>query len=270
MKSAVIRFCKGLFVGASMMLPGVSGGTMAILLGIYDALIHAISTFRSDIKKNAIFLGEFVAGALVGIALLSKGILYVVETYEMPMMFLFLGAIIGSLPTLIQKAGKQGKIKPVHWLFAVIGFALVMGLARLPEGLFVFSQTFSLFHFVMLLIAGFIIAVALVLPGISASYMLLVLGMYDLTLRAINEVNVLFLLPLVIGVLAGTFMTTGVLERAMQKKPGPTYMLIIGFVVGSIMQVFPGLPQGGEIPICIVTLLAGAGVILLLSRYAQE
>ena len=99
----------------------------------------------------------------------------------------------------------------------------------------------------MLILAGVVIAIALILPGISASYILLMLGMYDLTLIAIKEMNVFYLIPLIIGVLGGTFLTAGILEREMKRHPQFTYMLIIGFMLGSLVQVYPGIPVGTEI-----------------------
>jgi putative membrane protein len=128
------------------------------------------------------------------------------------------------------------------------------------------SASFNLYHFLMLILAGVIIAVALILPGISASYILLMLDMYDLTLIALKEFNLFYLVPLTVGVLGGTFLTAGILEREMHRHPQFTYMLIIGFVLGSLVQVFPGIPSGAEILPCILTFAAGLAVILRISR----
>lgn len=268
MKQALIRILKGIAIGASMLVPGVSGGTMAIILGIYDELVHAISDLTRHFRKNAIMLLEVGAGGLIGICLLAKLLLQAVTAYEMPMMFLFLGAIAGTIPALIKKTNLK-KPRPVHLVYFLIGFASVLLLSLLPENLFDFSKTGG-WGFFILLFAGVVIAVALVLPGISASYVLLMLGIYDITLSAVTEFNLLFLSPLVLGVLAGVFLTTRILEKAMTQHPGATYLIIIGFVAGSMAEIFPGLPSGIQLLICVVTLAVGFFAIFFLSRRVAD
>lgn len=260
-----IRILKGFIIGASMLVPGASGGTMAIILGIYDELIHAVCTLRQNVKQNIILLGTYTLAAILGILLFSRPILAAVTAWNKPMLFLFMGAILGSVPPLYRKV-KVSRIKPINILFALIGAFLGICTMYLPEGVFQLNASFDLYSFAMLIFAGVIIAIALILPGISASYVLLMLGMYDLTLIAIKEFNLLYLVPLVTGILAGTFLTAGILEREMKRHPQFTYMLIIGFMMGSLVQVFPGLPNGAEIIPCILTFFAGLSAILWIGR----
>ncbi len=268
MKLALIRILKGIAIGASMMVPGVSGGTMAIILGIYDELVHAISDLTRHFRKNAVLLLEVGLGGLIGILLLAKLMVQVINAFEKPMMFLFLGAVAGTIPTLLKKTTLK-KPKPVHLVYFLIGLLSVLLLSFLPENLFDFSKTGG-WGFLILLVAGVVIAVALVLPGISASYVLLMLGIYEITMTAVTEFNLLFLAPLLIGVLGGVFLTTRLLEKAMTEHPGATYLIIIGFVAGSMVEIFPGLPSGLELLICPLTLAAGFAGIFFLSRRAAE
>ncbi len=260
-----VRVIKGFIIGASMLVPGASGGTMAIILGVYDELIHAVSTLRCNLKENILLLGTFSIAGILGIILFSRPMLTAVTIWNKPMLFLFLGAILGSIPPLYRKV-RISRIKPVNILVALIGAILGICTMYLPEGLFRVSSGFSFYSFSVLILAGVIIAVALILPGISASYILLMLGMYDLTLVAIKEFNLFYLVPLTAGVLGGTFMTAGILEREMKRHPQFTYMLIIGFMLGSLVQVFPGVPEGSEIVPCIVTFTAGLAAILWIGR----
>ncbi len=188
-----------------------------------------------------------------------------VTMWNKPMLFLFLGAIIGSIPPLYRKV-KVSRIKTANALVALIGAGIGISTMYLPEGLIQMSSNFNLYHFSMLVAAGFILAIALILPGISASYILLMMDMYDMTLVAIKEFNLPYLLPLMIGVLIGTFLTAGILEREMKRHPQFTYMLIIGFMLGSLAQVFPGIPVKGELWICILTFFLGLSVILWIGR----
>ncbi len=258
-------FAKGFVVGASMLVPGVSGGTMAIILGIYDELIHALSTLRQSIKENALLLGVFTLAAVLGILLFSGPMLTALTLWNKPMLFLFTGAILGSIPPLYRKV-RVSRLKPVNIVMALIGAALGVLTIYLPEGLFQVDPGFNFYSVFMLIVAGVIIAVALILPGISTSYTLLMMGMYDLTLAAVKELNLPYLIPLVVGVLAGTFLTAGILEREMKRHPQFTYMLIIGFMLGSLAQVSPGIPAGAEILPCALTFLIGLAAILWIGR----
>jgi putative membrane protein len=260
-----IRIIKGFIIGASMLVPGASGGTMAIILGIYDELIHAVSTLRHNFRENVIMLGTYTLAGILGILLFSRPMLAAVTLWNKPTLFLFLGAILGSIPPLYRKV-KISRIKPVNIMVALFGALLGICTMYLPEGVFQMSSSFNIYNFSMLIIAGVIIAVALILPGISASYVLLMLGMYHLTLVAIKQFNLMYLVPLAIGVLGGTLLTAGILEREMKRHPQFTYMLIIGFMLGSLAQVFPGIPESAEILPCILTFLAGLLVILWIGR----
>jgi len=261
----IIRIIKGFTIGASMLVPGASGGTMAIILGIYDELIHAVSTLRQNLKSNTILLGTYTLAGVAGILLFSRPMLTAVTLWNKPMLFLFLGAILGSIPPLYRKV-RVSRIKSVNLLVALMGAAIGISTMYLPEGIFQLSSSFSLSSFATLILAGVIIAIALILPGISASYILLMLGMYDMTLIAIKELNLFYLVPLVIGVVAGTLLTAGILEREMKRHPQFTYMLIIGFMLGSLVQIFPGFPTGSEIIQCILTFFIGLFVILRIGR----
>ena len=201
----------------------------------------------------------------LGILLFSGPMLKALDLWEKPMRFLFMGAIIASIPPLYRKV-RVSKIKPVNIGVAALGTAFGVMTMYLPEGIFGLSEQFDFKSFLMLILAGFVIAIALVLPGISASYILLMLGMYNITLIAIKEMNLLYLMPLAFGIIGGTFLTAGLLEREMQKHPQFTYMLIIGFMLGSLVEVFPGIPLGLESVSCLITFASGFGVILWLGR----
>ena len=261
----IIKLIKGFIVGSSMLIPGVSGGTMAIILGIYDDLIHAISTLKDNFKHNGLLLLQYGMAGILGIVLLSGPMLKAVTACQKPMMFLFLGAILGSFPPLYKKATAD-RVKGVNIGAVAAGGAIAYMITLFPKGLLSFEPGFHFTSFFMLIIAGVVIAIALILPGISASYVLLMLGMYDLTLKAIRDWDMAYLIPLIIGTAAGTFLTAGIIEREMKRHPQFTYMLIIGFMVGSLLEVFPGIPAVGEILPCIATFMIGLGTILWIGK----
>lgn len=234
----MINFLKGIAVGIATLVPGVSGGTMAIVLGIYDDLIHAVGSFFENIKKHTIFLFEVGLGALAALLLFSKLLENVTTKYPVIMGFLFIGIICGGLPVLYKKATAE-KQSFTDLIFLVIGFIIVLVMSGEAETTTAMATAQGLSSVIFLLIGGIIIAVALILPGISASFMLLALNLYNVTLSAINNRNIPFLVPLGIGIVIGALGTARTIEKLLKRYPGKTYMLILGFVAGSLISVFP-------------------------------
>lgn len=256
---------KGILVGGTMLVPGVSGGSMAMILGIYDRLVSSVSSFRKEKRKNALFLTLFSLGGLLGMLLLARPILWLIEQYPMPMMYFFLGAVAGGVPLIL----RQADVRKISWtalVYVAVGLLAVCLFALLPSGDFQPSMEAGPMSFFLLMLSGFIAAVALVLPGISVSYLLLLMGLYDETMRAIGELYLPFLIPLGMGLLLGIVLTTKLLERAMSKYPQPTYLIILGFVLGSMAEVFPGLPSLHRLPLCALMLAAGFLFIRLISQ----
>ena len=184
---------------------------------------------------------QFCIGAGIGFVLFAKLISTALDKYELPMMYLFIGAILGGIPLLIKQTEikKDNKKQIVFGAIAgLLGLGLVLALERLPESSVEFGASITPKLLIMQVITGFIIAIALVLPGISTSHMLLVLGMYPAFLSALDHPfdNILFLGFLGVSVVIGVFVITRPLELAMKKYPQLTYCAIIGFVAGSVID----------------------------------
>lgn len=281
MKIHLLHILKGFIIGASMSVPGVSGGTMAILLGIYDKLISGVSHFFKNIKENIIFLGKICIGAALGIFALASTITWLLEKFPIPVSCLFLGAVIGGIPALYNKT-KEDAFKASSLIFFVIGLILVISIGFLPTDGIKFENTSVIQSLPILFIAGIIIAIALVLPGISTSHMLLVLGLYDVTMEAIKQRNLVFLGVLGTITLLGIFLTTKPLEWVMNKYTHKTYWMIIGFVIGSTYEIvrdklLPAIPSYTGINswfiiiiTSAITFIAGFMGIKFLSRFSND
>ncbi|MHB8127026.1 MAG: DUF368 domain-containing protein [Desulfitobacteriaceae bacterium] len=281
LKSNLVIILKGFIIGSSMSVPGVSGGTMAILLGIYDKLIGAISNFTKDIKGNFLFLMKFCFGSAIGIGSLAFVIKWLLERYPLPVSFFFLGAVIGGIPALYKKT-KESSLKISSVIYFLIGLGIVISIGFIPVGNFDISSGSGLTHYLMLLVTGIIIALALVLPGISTSHMLLVLGMYDAMLLAITEFSIVYIGILGVSTLIGIFLITKPIEWTMNKFPHQTYCIIIGFVLGSTAEIFrdkilPAIPSDADASwwifsaiISLVTFGLGYLAIGSLSRFSND
>lgn len=262
-ESWIVTALKGLLVGGTMLVPGVSGGSMAMVLGIYDRLIEAVSSFGKDKKNHFLFLAAFGAGAAAGMAVFARPLLFLLRAYPLPVSYFFLGAVAGGIPLIVRKS----RISRFSWpllLYVAMGAALVLVLAQLPQGMFSFpgqeevsSGAEGVLRAFFLAAAGAAAAIALVLPGISVSYLFLMMGLYDGVMEALSGFYLPVLIPLGIGLLGGILATTRFLETALKKYPRQTYFLILGFILASLAEVFPGIPSWKELPLCVLTLTVG-------------
>lgn len=268
-KSSLINVFKGLIIGSTMLVPGVSGGSMAIILGIYENLIKAVSDFRSNKKGNLIFLILFVFGAGIGIFAFAKPLSLLIERYPKGTLFYFLGVACGGIP-MIYKEAKVEKITIKHIISFLIGLGIVMFISNLNGKMTTIQLGAELSDYVYLVVAGVIAAVALVLPGISVSYLFLVIGLYNSTINAISQMEMSFLLPLAIGGILGVIIITKTIDYAIREFPEISYLIILGFVVGSIVQLFPGIPQQGQWFSCVTTIVLGYLTIQLLYKFESR
>ena len=273
-KGTIYTIAGGAWIGGTMTVPGVSGGSMAMILGLYDRLVTSINGILRDKEKrkeSILFLLEFALGGVVGLFLFAKLIDLALTTFPVPTQYFFLGAVAGGAPMIIRSAGVK-KVSVSVFVYPLIGAAAALLITLIPEGIFELGGEgwlSAVLGVLIQLVGGIVVAVALVLPGISVSQMLHVLGIYNPLLSAISGLDFLALLsfaPLVIGTIAGIFLTTGLIERAMRKHPAGTYLLIFGFILGSLPELFPGLPFGWNIPICIVLAAAGFFAVYFISK----
>ncbi len=244
---------KGLLMSISQLIPGVSGSSIAIILGIYDQLLTAISRFTRDFRKYGTILLGVGLGAVIGIVLFAKAILWLIEQYPVPVGIFFIGIILGGTPLMYQKA-KEGAIRLTNWLYFLIGFVIVVLMGLELDTSQPALTELSFITFIYLFIGGIIFAIALILPGISGSFMLLVMGLYQTMIVAAADMNFYILLPIGLGTIIGTFLTARAIEWLLHKYPQPSYLLILGFMLGSIFEIFPGWPKGLEMSLISIAL----------------
>lgn len=281
MKDKIDVMYKGLLIGATMLVPGVSGASMAMILGIYKRLLAAVSSFSQNKKENLGFLLLFAGSAVVGMLLLARPILSLLEAYPKPMQCFFIGAVSGGIPVI----WKQAQVKKASWKYSIYiaaGLLLTAGISKLPTGILSVPGICSseslweekvltcmkgdVLSSVFLIVVGMIAATALVLPGISISYFLLIMGLYQELMLAISVLDMSFLVPMGIGVLSGILLVTKGLEHILDKYPQAAYLTILGFVIGSVIEILPALPQGREWILCILAAMAGCFLIANLSE----
>ena len=242
---------KGMLIGIANIIPGVSGGTMAVSMGIYDKLIRCISNPFRDFKNNVLFLLPIALGMGIAIIASAFGIDYFFEAFPLQTNLLFIGLIMGSLPTIYKKV-KMYTMRIGHILAAVLFFGIVVGMAVLngTEGNLVQLGT-NFTDIVKLFFIGVIASATMVIPGVSGSMMLLLLGYYNPILDTIKSFftavlrldvtqlinTMLILIPFGIGVLVGMVVIAKIIEIVFERFPTYAYWSIIGLLFGSPIAI---------------------------------
>ena len=249
LKENLILVAKGFVIGIANIIPGVSGGTLAITLGIYERLIKAISHFFTNLKENIKFLVPIAVGAVLSLLILSNVIGYALDHYPIPTTLLFVGLIFGGVPLLYRHV-KTEKKSGSNLLIFFITFAIVTIFAFLKEGNFsVDLSNLNLFGYILLFIVGMVAAATMVIPGISGSFMLMLLGYYQPIINTIRNLtrfddltkSFMILIPFGIGVLVGIVLIAKLIECLLEKYEVKTYFGILGFVLASVLTLIYGL-----------------------------
>lgn len=264
---------RGFIMGGTDVIPGVSGGTIAVLLGIYDRLIAAINgIFSKEWKKHITFLIPLGIGMVTAIFTLARLMEWLLIHFPGPTFFFFLGLIIGVLPLLFREADMKVSFKTKHYLILIIG-ALVIGLLVLlndEEGAIIAERSISIYA--LLFFSGFLGSAAMVLPGISGSFMLLVIGVYSTVISAISNLEFDVIIVTGAGILIGIIFMSKIINFFLTNYRTSTFAAIIGMVIGSIVVIFPGWPSSTLfVFVSILTFAAGlAGAYILGKVEYQE
>ena len=246
MLNYIKKIIAGIAIGIANVIPGVSGGTIAVVFGAYSDLIGAASLDIKTIKTNfKIYLCLF-GGMGLGVLLFARLFKLVYERFPVQTNFFFVGLIIGSIFIIFdlvrekEKESSFTKVSKIVWFF--IGLSIMLALYFF-KGAAASSataiETLSFGNFILLFFIGFAGAAAMVIPGISGSFLLLILGAYYTVIKAITDFNIPVLIPIGLGVLAGFILSARLIGFLMEKFPKITYAFILGLVAGSIRHMLP-------------------------------
>lgn len=245
MKNNIMLVVKGAIIGIANIIPGVSGGTLAITLGIYEQLIDTISHFLKNFKQNLKFIIPIGVGAILSILILSKVINYSLEQYPVPTFLFFIGLILGGIPLLYKRVkGKEKSISNLGVFLITFGIVIVMAIFQGANNVVDFSRA-GLFIYPALLLIGMIAAATMVIPGVSGSFVLMLLGFYKPIINTISNLtkfdnvlsNILILIPFGIGILIGIVLVAKLIEFLLHKFETKTYYGVLGFVTASILTL---------------------------------
>ncbi len=242
---------KGIIIGIANIIPGVSGGTMAVSMGVYDKIILAITGLKKDLKKSILTLLPYVIGVLVGIGMFSFIVKISLDNYPLQTSGLFVGLVIGGVPIIVKNV--QGKKRNFfHILLFILFLIIVVGMAFLNGNESSATDiTVNVWNMIQLFFVGIIAAGTMIIPGVSGSLVLMILGFYNAIVSNISEfIHALIefdipallhgfgiFIPLGLGILVGIGLVAKLIEILFAKFPVYTYYAILGLIVGSPIAI---------------------------------
>ena len=237
-----ITALKGAALGTAFVIPGFSGGTMAVILKIYDRLLDAISLNIEKLKKNFGFILFLVIGMAAGVFATAVGLSWLFENHPVPTALTLTGIVIGSLPMIWKECTSESKFKPLNIIPFLIAFAVMVVMFFIENADTAEAAVQTDFSFVLALklaAGGFIAAISMVIPGISGSLMLTIMGMYETSITAVKDLNIALIAPVGIGAVVGILSGAKIISLLLKKFRQSTYSVIIGLIVGSLLTIFP-------------------------------
>ena len=243
----------GLLMGIGCVLPGVSGGVMAVSFGLYRPMLDAVLGILHDTRRKLVFLLPIALGGVAGLLLGARGLEAAMHLYEKPMLCLFAGCILGGVPDLLSEAEEGGRFRP-RWLWALAG-GVVMALPLTLLGA-QGTQVASLTP-LRALAVGLLEGVGTVVPGLSTSFVLMNLGWYQAYLEALAHLQAAVLLPAGLGFAAAALASMKAVQWLFDHARGYAYYAVLGFVLVSVALVFPGFDSGRALCVQVAALAAG-------------
>lgn len=268
----------GAIIGVANIIPGVSGGTMMVILNVFDKIVGAISSFRKNVKENILYLLPILIGAAAGILAFSKGITFMLDNYPMITNFFFIGLIVGSVPLVcrsaFQKTGGKievSKIRPGSFIVFTIMLAMLVIIAFTSTAettVNVNSINIDFGMIALLFFGGIIASIAMIIPGVSGSFVMVLLGIYPVVTGAVAELLPFnmdkFLkvilpigLPAGLGIILGLLIGAKLIDVLIKRFPQETYFGILGLLIGSLFDLYPGFTFDWQGIVAILVLLFG-------------
>ncbi len=267
----LLRVVKGVLVGVGFITPGLSGGVLAVVFGIYEPLMRWLGNLREKFLQNLVYFIPVGIGGALGVVAFSAVVDWAFANYAAQFTWLFIGFISGTFPSLLKTSGKEGR-KPWHGALLVVMAALTVFAMRTLENSS-FSQLTP--SFTNWLLSGFLMGLGAVVPGMSPSNFLIYFGLYDKMAAGISRLDFGVIIPILIGGVLCVLIFARLVSLLFKKHYAVMYHLILGIVVGSTIAIIPrGVKGVGVIAVCALLFVVGAVISYLLAKldekYARE
>lgn len=270
-RTAIVNVLRGMAIGIANVIPGVSGGTIAAVTGVYDKLVYCFGNFfKGGWRRTSLYLLPIVAGTLGGFFAFAGAVDAALEFFPEQTLFFFIGLIAGSVPYLVNRAGAGG-FRARYLVPFIVAFVLIawMGLADRPPAGEPITELTAV-STIVVLSAGAIGSIAMVVPGLSGSFLLLLIGFYSTMTNAVRTLNAPVLLVFFVGTFTGLIVASKIISWTLRRFHASSYYAIVGLVSGSLIGVWPGWSGGMAGLASILCALVGLALSLSLGTGIKE
>lgn len=254
--SFLLNCAKGIAIGAGAILPGISSGVLCVIFGVYEKLLDSILNFFKDIRKNIKFLLPIFIGIGIGVLSFSKLLNYLLFEFPIQTKSIFIGLILGSIPSLLKEANHKSNFKFHYIIYTLLAFGIGIGSVILENYISINSISNN-FNVLYLILSGFIMSVGIVVPGVSSTIILMLMGVYSAYLSSISSIYFPVLIPIGIGLIVGCILFMKLTKFLLNHFYAQTFYTIIGFTLGSIFVLFPDVGFDLSGLICFLCIFLG-------------
>ena len=260
----IIDFFKGILIGAGGILPGISSGVLCVIFGIYEKLLDSVLNFFKDVHKNFKFLLPIGLGGVVGVIVFSKILQFVLYKYPLQTKSIFIGLILGGAILLFKDINKEKKFEFKNLFYIVISLAIGIMMVVFENKLG--NSSVENTNYMYLIISGFLMSIGIVVPGVSSTIILMLLGTYSLYLSSVSTLYFPVLIPMGVGIILGSLIFMKIIKYLLDKFYAQTMYSIIGFTIGSIFVLLPEVESVIDTVLTIVCVLFGYYIIKLIGN----
>lgn len=264
----LFRVLKGMLMGVGAILPGVSGGALSIVFGIYKPMMAFLAHPLKSFKKNFAFFLPIIIGVGLGFIMLSRLLAFIFERYEIEVLWLFVGLIIGTFPSLFREAGEEGHGKNA-WISLAISFAVILVLLLLVNDK---VQTSLEPNFFWYIVCGGLWGASMVVPGLSSSNFIMNLGLYESMSKGIGSLDMSVILPMVIGFVVIILLAAKGVNYLFKKHYAVAFHAILGTVIASTVMLIPwsSIVLSPSLLIYAACFVVGLAAALLMDNMSQK
>ena len=263
----------GFIIGVGSVLPGVSGGILAVGFGIYERLVTAVGNIRERLKPDFWFLFTVGGGLVVGAGITVLGLDYAFGNYTVVMMCLFLGLVAGQVPEIWKLAKNDAEIRPLYTVMAVIGLvimAVLLPFENAAPGTDFYAN--DLTAAAVFMFCGLVMAMAKIVPGLSGTAILLAMGLFTVSIERVADMDLFVIASLGIGFVAGIFLFARIMSDVLERFPRHAYYLIFGLTLGSVIVILfsTQIDTLAEAAVGIVAAAIGIMISLAFAKYGGD
>lgn len=248
-----IRLVKGILVGIGAIVPGLSGGVLMVVFGIYEPLLGFLANIRNKFVENILYFLPICIGGILGIIGFSAVVDFAFSHFAAQFTWLFIGFIFGTFPSLLKTSGKEGR-NIWHWVLLVV---ITVGTFVLMSWIKTIQNMNVKPNFLVWVMSGALTGLGVVVPGMSPSNFLIYMGLYQPMASGIRQLNFGVIIPLILGVVIVVLCLAKLINWLFKKEYAFMYHFILGIVVGSTAAIIPKGVSGWAIAVCALLFVLG-------------